>query len=365
MNTDTLIHLPTHLPVRREYPRVPLTDVKAPIDLPPYLFMGPLDEDCFTSNAAGWSATWRRNADTWLRLDYDALSHAIEARETWHGVEGFFSHLGRPDLKILTQMRFTTPVKAWEEHAEQLLQSRWNLKYLKAEDGDLILAGLPDGLMKTLLLPLPVASLPVLVDALAGFRSDPDMDFPVSGFVQPTFSAVNYIEGKNPPWSEVPEDLFFQTFLATGFPPVSLPVREASKDGSAAWTVRRIVCMADLGVPFAGMIPLLERLEARGLLASGPMYSSEEAPDIGSVEFSGCIVQAGKEFQAESIAWAPPDRKRRVFWKMPEGLLETFTAHAAHRDDAPGIARTQATGLVAQSRQWMEELLAGPAPGDS
>lgn len=365
MNSDYVIHLPTHLPERRDYPHVPLADVRVPGDLPPYLFMGRLDENSFTIGAAGWSALWQRDTDTWFRLDYDAGSGAIEARETWLGVEGFYSHLSSPDWKILAQMRFIAPVKSWEDHAEQLLQARWNLKYLKAEEGDWIMAGLPDGLIKTLLLPLPVASLPALVDVLAGFRSVPNMDFPVGGFVQPTISSVNYIEGKNPAWSQIPENLFVQTFLATGLPPISLPVREESKDGSAAWTVRRMVCMAYLGVPLAGMVPLLERLEAQGLIAGGLMQSREEAPDISSVEFSGCIVQAGKEFQFESIAWAPSDRRRRVFWKMPVDLMNTFTEHATHRDDAPGIARTQATTLVAQSRQWREKLRAGPGSEDA
>ena len=132
MNAEYIIHLPSHLPTRRAYPHVSLPDVKAPIDLPPYLFMGCLDEDSFTIAATGWSAVWKRDNDTWFRLDYNAASGAIEARETWLGVEGFFSHLGKPDWKVLAQMRFITPVKAWEEHAEDILQARWNLKYMKA-----------------------------------------------------------------------------------------------------------------------------------------------------------------------------------------------------------------------------------------
>jgi hypothetical protein len=354
MNADYIIHLPSHLPARREYPHVPLTDVKSPIDLPPYLFMGRLDEDSFTITAAGWSAAWQRDAGTWFRLDYNAKSGAIEARENWLGVEGFFSHLGKPDWRVLAQMRYITPVKAWEERAEEILQARWNLKYLKAEDGDWIMAGLPDGLMKTLLLPLPVSSLPVLIEVLAGFRSDPTMDFPVSGYVCPVMGAINYIEGRNPPWAEEPNELWMKTFQATEFPPLDVPVREQGSDGTAAWTVRRYACMAFLGVPFVGLIPLLERLEEHGLIGAGPMHSVVTGPNITSVEFSGCILQVGKEFQFESVAWNSPDRQRRVFWKMPDDLMETFTAHAAHRDDDPEIARDQASQLVRQSREWVD-----------
>ena len=57
MNPEYVIHLPTHLPLRRKHSYVPLTSVKTAVDLPPYLFMGPLDEASFTSGVAGWSAT--------------------------------------------------------------------------------------------------------------------------------------------------------------------------------------------------------------------------------------------------------------------------------------------------------------------
>jgi hypothetical protein len=358
MNTDYVIHLPTHLPNRRDYPRVPLADVRAPTDLPPYLFMGRLDEDSFTISAAGWSAAWQRDADTWFRLDYDAESGAIEARDAWLGVEGFFSHLGKPDLKILAQMRFIAPVKSWEDQAEQLLQARWNLKYVRAEDGDWIMAGLPDGLMKTLLLPIAVESLPQLVETFAGFRDDSGMDFPVSGYVIPAMSAVNYIEGKNPAWSQEPTELFMQTLLATGFPPTAMPIREQGSDGSAAWTIRRIVCLAFIGVPFVGMIPLLKRLERDGLVATGPMMSNENQPGIDSIEFSACAVQAGKELQAESIAWIPPDRNRRVFWLMPEEREKVLHQHALHHDNDPEVARKFAAQLVVKSRTWITELAA-------
>lgn len=67
MTNDYIVHLPTHTPQRRAYTYIPLDQVKVPHDLPPYLFMGRLDESSFTHGSQGWSATWKRNDDTWFR----------------------------------------------------------------------------------------------------------------------------------------------------------------------------------------------------------------------------------------------------------------------------------------------------------
>lgn len=253
-------------------------------------------------------------------------------------------------------MRFMTPVPAWENQAEDTLQARWNLKYLKAEEGDWIMAGLPDGLMKTLMLPVPVHSLPRLVETFIDFRDDLAMDFPISGYVIPMMSAVNYIEGRNPAWTMDQSDLYLRTFMETGFPPTAMPVREQGNDGSAAWTIRRIAPMAFIGMPFVGLIPCLERLEQAGLIASGPMCSNDDSLGVDSVEFSACVVQVGKEIEAESMAWVAPDHHRRVFWLMPDDHMKIFGAHASHRDDDPKVARKAAQHVVSSAQVWKRDL---------
>ena len=206
MNGGFIIHLPTHAPRRRACTYIPLDQVREPHDLPPYLFMGRLDESTFTTGTKGWSATWRRTDDTWFRIDFDAADRRVDARDSWLARDGFYTCMHHTDLRALAQMRFMSPVAAWENQAEETLEARWNLKYLKAEDGDWLMAGLPDGLMKTLMLPIPVEALPRLVDTFIGFRDAPGMDFPVSGYVVPVMGAVNYLEGPNPDWAMDPGD---------------------------------------------------------------------------------------------------------------------------------------------------------------
>jgi hypothetical protein len=357
INNESILHLPTHLPIRRDHPRVPLDAVRSVSDLPPYLFMGALDESSFHCDASGWSATWQRNEDTWFRIEFDAKDACIHVREQWFGCDGFYSCMHDNQLGRLAQMRFMTPVKSWEEKAETVLQANWNLKYLTAQEGDWMMAGIPDGLMKTLLMPLPIEVLPKLVETFIAFRDDSGMDFPVSGYVLPVMGTVNYVEGKNPEWASESAELFMQTFVATGFPPTAEPVREKANDGTAAWTVRRITCMAFIGVPFVGLIPLLERLEQAGLLARGPMQSDDEQPGLGSVEFSACVVPVGKEFELESVAWWPQDRQRRVFWLLPEDHMAIYQEHAQHRDAEPEVARDVAKAMARRSREWLQELL--------
>ena len=47
MNDDYTIHLPTFTPIRRPFPDVSVDAVRHPADLPPYLFMGRLDDTLF------------------------------------------------------------------------------------------------------------------------------------------------------------------------------------------------------------------------------------------------------------------------------------------------------------------------------
>lgn len=355
MKPDHIIHLPTFSPARRPFPNVPLDRVKAPTDLPPYLFPGPLDESAFSCGAKGWSATWRRDSGTWLRIDYDADDRRIDARDAWLGVDGAFSSLHKPDLRLLWQMRFMSPNAVWEKKAEETLEARWNLKYVAADKQGLQVAGLPDGPMKTLVLPVPADRLPHLVEAFAGLRGKELLDFPVSGYVLPALGTVNYVEGKNPPWASNPDALYLASFQATGLPPIDSPAREEARDGSAAWTVRRLAYLAFIGVPFAGLVPLLEYLGRSALIPAGPMASGSD-PGTESVEFSACVVPAGVEIGSESLAWWPSDRKRRVFWQMPGGHMRIFEDHAAHRDDPPDNARARASALAAESAGWLRQL---------
>lgn len=357
MSNEFILHLPTHLPVRRDYPHVAMDAVMSIADLPPYLFMGPIDESTFRIDSTGWTVTWRSNEETWFRIEYDAKAGFIHAHDQWLGCTGVHSCIQHNELDKLAKMLFMAPVRAWEEKAKEVFQSRWNLEYIKAEEGDWMVAGIPDGLMKMLMLPLSVDALPVLFDTVANFRDDPVMDFPVSGYVLPVMGTVNYVEGKNPDWTRDPGDLFIRTLLATGFSPLAEPVREVANDGTAAWTIRRLACMAFIGVPFAGMITLLEKLEQAGLLAVRPMKPDEEYPGMGSIEFSGCVLPFAKAFSLKSVDWWPEDRKRRIFWLLPEDHMKIFAEHASHRDDAPDEGRRVADEIAAKSRELLAEVL--------
>jgi hypothetical protein len=349
------IHLPAHSPCRRPDPHIAVEAVKAPDDLPPYLFMGHLDASTFALDPRGWSATWGQGSRDGFRLDYDRESGILKAEGQWLGVHSRLFPQGRTPLTELAQLRCLCPIDAWEEKARSTLPARWNLMYLAAGKGDPVIAGVPEGPLKTLLLPIAVDFLPQLVECFARFGDDPRMDFPVNGFITPVRGAVNYVEGRNPDWSQDAGELFMRTFFATGFPPSDTPVREQGSDGSAAWTIRRIAYLAFINVPLAGLVTLLEQLERAGLLSKGPVRSVSQQPGLDSVEFSGCIVPFGKEFEAESIDWMSPDRARRVHWRMPEDYVEVFRSRQAYRTDEPAVARRAAAEVVTKSREWLRE----------
>jgi hypothetical protein len=85
------------------------------------------------------------------------------------------------------------------------------------------------------------------------------------------------------------------------------------------------------------------------------MRSVSRQPGLDSVEFSGCIVPFGKEFEAESIDWLSPDRARRVHWRMPPDYVEVFQSRQAYRTDEPAVARRVAAEVVTKSREWLRE----------
>lgn len=283
---------------------------------------------------------------TWFRIDFDAGDQAVHAHVSWLGCEGVHSCVRNGSLAQLAQLCFMWPVDSWEDKAAEVLEKRWNLKYFKMEPWEPGFVGIPDGPFRTLILPLSAEALPALVEAFAGFRSDPAIDFPVSGFVVPLAGSVSYVEGKNPGWSNTPENLFLRTFLATGLVPAGIPIRERTSDGDAVWTILRRACVAFIGVPFAGMIALLENLHRAGLLAAGPMHSDAHGPLTDSVEFSGCIVPDGRLLTPDTIEWWSEDRKRRISWMLPEDYLELFRGHLIHRNDHPDKAKRFARAIA-------------------
>jgi hypothetical protein len=323
----TAIYLSRHIPIRREYPEVPLGNVRAPTDLPPYLFLGPLDESGFISSENGWNATWKRDEATWFHIDYDRKADGLTCRDCWKGLDGHFSGMHGGDLKKLARIHFLAPFSEWEDLAAKTFQERWNINYCKPEKTDVIIAGMPDGLMKTLILPVQANWLPVLRQTFAGFLNDAQIDFPVGGFVTLLDGGVWYSEQGNPHWVRSPEELLKRTADATGLPPVGQPERECANDGNAGRKVRRSCFAAFIHVPFAGLGTLLNRLGEAGLLSAGPMNSNPIHPGADSVEFSGCVLPASKEVQLKGIAWSAKDGRRRVFWNMPKNYLELLQGH--------------------------------------
>jgi hypothetical protein len=324
MFEENTIVLPKFLPTRRSWSGKLPEHIGRASDLPPYLFLGELDETSIRDDKTSWQAIWQRDAETWHRLEYDKHQHMLKSYWCWQGSSGGFSLMHSLDWRMLTQLKFSAHIDTWEEAALEIIEGEWNVRYIKHEEGIPLMAGMPDGLMKTFCLPVSAHQLGDLVTAFESLGDNTGIDFPVTGFVRFVYSSVHYVEGKNPDWATDAQAISDLTIVSTGLPILTDIERKVAADGSAAWTVWRLIYMAFIHVPFAGVLPLIQHLANFGLIAKGPMSSEPEGPNIGSIELAGAILPAGLEFQTKSIHWGDKQRSRQVYYLMPENLMASM-----------------------------------------
>ena len=148
----------------------------------------------------------------------------------------------------------------------QRLEAAYGLKYFAQRADEVGFTGIPDGGFKTICVPVPVGRLADLYRCFEEMRDDPRLMTPVSARLELRFGTINYVVGKSPAWTQDPSRLFAATFDAGDLLPLGWPQLEHGKDGSSAWTVRRLVYLASIGVPFAGVEFVVERLAERGLI---------------------------------------------------------------------------------------------------
>jgi hypothetical protein len=139
---------------------------------------------------------------------------------------------------------------------------------------------------------------------------DPRLTAPVAGRLELRFGTINYVVGRSPAWTQNPQALFAATFEAGGLLPSGLPQLEHGKDGSSAWTVRRLVYLASIGVPFAGVESVVERLAGRGLVRR----CDPDTNHASDIEFDAFVGPCAIELQGRSVAWMDAQATRRVFY---------------------------------------------------
>jgi hypothetical protein len=311
---------PKSIPLPRiERPHRPgcggLAGVRQASDLPSRLLFGDLDEASFKASAEGWQATYRDGGGNGLALSVNARQ--FTAKPTFLGATGM--SCGPVDRPRAFGELLSLGARQWNARLKEHLEARYPISVADPDPQQPSVFYLPDGWLRTILVPIAPRRLPELLDWHLSLVNDPGVSAALTGSVVLAFNAVNYIEGR---WQDGldPAYLVFRSVDLTRTPLTGPVQREVANDGSAALTVRRVAylyrCTAFLrDIPY-----LARRLQDAGFLPS-------------ESDLRAAVLPAELALAAESMSWSSPDRDCRITWAWLEdqrtNLLLDCTATAA------------------------------------
>jgi hypothetical protein len=308
-----VIGLPRCLPRRPAYRKTRLGEILVADELPPYLLLGTLDRSAFQCSETGWSARWIGEVpETHVEATFDRGKRRLTLRQVWRGIEGGRSFIAGDDFGHAIQLLYLPFPASWDSAMGARLEAAYGLKYFVHRADEVGFTGIPDGGFKTICVPVPVSRLADLYRCFEGMSCDARLKSPVSGRLELRFGTINYVVGKSPAWTQDPSRLFAATFDGCGLMPLGLPQLEHGKDGSSAWTVRRLAYLATIGVPFAGVEFVVERLAERGFIRR----CCPNTDHVSDIEFDAFVGSCDIEMQGRSVAWMDAQATRRVFYLL-------------------------------------------------
>lgn len=284
--------------------------VRSASDIPQYLILGKLDPSSFRTSASGWSARWQGTEEqTHFTVAYKADVGRWEIRQIWCGLDGGFSIYPTriPLDKVIGMALYSEFPSNWDSAAKSQLESAYQVTVVEQPQNAFTFCGIPDGAMRTVILPIAVRNLRPVRQWLQDLIKDSPLAYPINVEAKLVFQALNYLEGMAPAWTTQEAVAFNQSVMETGLAPFGFPVREAANDGSAAWTLRREMYFLFIGLPFAGLTDLLSRMA----IENGPIRTSSD-PDL-RFELRPIVVPAAFEVLTESLALWDKPRTTRSF----------------------------------------------------
>jgi len=279
-------------------------------DLPPYLIMGELDQSSFQKSPKGWEAIWRGyEQETDFTVCYAKDSSQWQISQRWKGNDGGAAYYSTrtPLSKVIGQALYLTFPKNWDAEAKQGFESDYQMTWVEQPEGSYSFCGIPDGSLRTIMFPVSVSDLESFQNWVQKSVKNNPPNYPVLVSAKLIFQAVNYHEGHAPDWTRDEGFVFHQSLSETGLMPMGFPVRETSKDGSAAWTLRRESYFILIGVPFVAVDDFLKRLVGE----NSPVRNSSH-PHL-RFERQPLIIPAGFEYQTQSASFWDRDRTTRIF----------------------------------------------------
>lgn len=285
-----------------------LAGVRRASDLPSRLIFGDLDESSFKVFAEGWQAAYRDGSGNVLELSVSG--RRFSAKPTFLGARGLSCGPVDPPRAFGELLNLGAP--QWNARLKEHLEARYPITVPELDADQPSVLYIPDGWLRTILIPVAPEQLPRLLEWHLTLMDDPGLAAAMTGDVAQAFNAVNYIEGR---WQGGldPGYLAFRSVAMTRTPLAGPVLRESGKDGSSALTVRRVAyvyrCTAFLrDIPF-----VVARLNDTGLL---PTESDMRAT----------VLPSELALAAESMSWFPADRDCRITWAWLENPATSLLA---------------------------------------
>jgi len=278
--------------------------VSAPDHLPQRLFLGDLDASSFKAQSNGWSARYHDADGFAVDLNYE--NDLLTLRQQWHDLPEMFCGLTSRAATHLLKCAYTGGLRSeWEEYAQELITGTALVKYLVPEEHHTVLAGFPDGVLKTVACPIHLRQIETIVQLHREMQLSTDVRTFITGYVTLTSSLVRFrTNGRKS--VEAYRDQAFDLF---GLKPDPVTI----VDGVPAF--RRHHNMYVACVPFREMPRFVSKLVANGVL---------EPPFLGDTQRYGWVVPHGLEHVEGSYKASDPTGDFTVEYTRLSSSMEDF-----------------------------------------
>ena len=296
-------------------------------------------DDSFRKDASGWSVAYRDGFGN--GLDLNVTGGRFEARPFFLGSESI--SVGPAASKEAFLKYISLAGDQWSRVLKQYLEERYPVTVAEVLDNQPTACYLPDGWLRTLLIPVPVNRLGDVLHFHQALAEDPLLGASQFGSIALQPQVVNYVEGRAPKGCGDAEGLVTRHLLSCNTPLAGLPVREVGTDGSAAWTLRRCAYLYRCSCFIRDVPHTMDKLAAAGLLSIEPDLWSAVAP-------------AELMLAADHATWWSAKRECRSTWagfndeQTPIDTLDTIASEVCEavvvQARAAGIAQEAYFGLT-------------------
>jgi hypothetical protein len=208
-------------------------EVRSTSDLPARFFLGDLDAGSFKRSGRGWQAMYRdADPEVFCEVHYDVRSKSLRIIQHYHGRRLDFRGAGAEFNNALES--YAVFPKEWEEELQSRVSEIGNLRFPKLPPQVPAPVGFPDGVFKTIFLPLPISKVPVAREFLARVSADRRIRTGVGVSAVLGCSFVNFLVGRVQPAQLGVRSLFDRVWAETGLPPGDAPELQTAPDGSQA-----------------------------------------------------------------------------------------------------------------------------------